>query len=472
MENRKNIFKQIDWVTIITYFFLIAYGWLNIYSSAFKGDANFDFTQRYSKQLLWIIIAIVIIIALFFVENNVYSALAYISYAFFMLLLIAVLIFGREINDSRSWIVIGSFRIQPAEFAKFATALALAKFMSKDGFKLSGNIKNILISGVIILLPASLIILQGDTGSALVYIVFILVLYREGLSFLWLFLILVEIILFVSSFFFSFSEIFIVLMFLGFAAYAVASRQYKQVGLILLILLGVYVIIWTLEIFTFTVIENHIIFFFSVVIFFIVSLIIAIQKRKYLSLLISGMVLLFTISTYSTDYVFHNIMQKHHRARINVLLGLEQDLKGIGYNVHQSKIAIGSGGFLGKGYLKGTQTKYDFVPEQDTDFIFCTVGEEWGFIGTSTVLLVFLFLVLRLVYLAERQRSVFSRIYGYAVSSILLFHFSVNIAMTIGLAPVIGIPLPFFSYGGSSLWAFTILLFIFLKLDTGREETF
>lgn len=460
-----------DWVTITIYLFLVIFGWMNIYSSAYKGAEGFDITQRYSKQLLWIAVAVVIIISIFLVENHVYSTLAYIIYGASLLLLIAVLIFGVEVHDSRSWIAIGDFRLQPAEFAKFATALALAKFMNKENFKFRHNFSNFFNSVLIIVLPALFILLQGDTGSAMVYIVFVLVMYREGLSFIWILIIFLEVLVFISTFFFGISIIFAFILLLSFFVYAIFSGEYLKTVLVFSALLGVYIVFWTIEILTFIEIDNHIIFAASVFIFLTVSVFFAYKKRKYISLIISAIAFLLMISTYSTNYVFHELLKEHHRSRINVLLGLEEDLKGVGYNVHQSKIAIGSGGFFGKGYLKGTQTKYNFVPEQDTDFIFCTVGEEWGFLGTLSVLAIFLFLILRIIYLAEKQRSTFSRVYGYSVSAILFFHFSVNIAMTIGLAPVIGIPLPFFSYGGSSLWAFTILLFIFLKLDTGREET-
>lgn len=471
MDEKRNIFRRLDWVTITIYLFLVIFGWMNIYSSAYKGAEGFDIAQRYSKQLLWIAVAVVIIISIFLVENHVYSTLAYIIYGASMLLLIAVLIFGVEVHDSRSWIAIGDFRLQPAEFAKFATALALAKFMNKENFKFRHNFSNFFNSVLIIVLPAVFILLQGDTGSAMVYIVFVIVMYREGLSFIWILIIFLEVLVFISTFFFGISIIFAFILLLSFFVYAIVSGEYLKTVLVFSALLGVYIMFWTIEILIFIEIDNHIIFAASVFIFLTVSVFFAYKKRKYISLIISAIAFLLMISTYSTNYVFHELLKDHHRSRINVLLGLEEDLKGVGYNVHQSKIAIGSGGFFGKGYLKGTQTKYNFVPEQDTDFIFCTVGEEWGFVGTLSVLAIFLFLILRIIYLAEKQRSTFSRVYGYSVSAILFFHFSVNIAMTIGLAPVIGIPLPFFSYGGSSLWAFTILLFIFLKLDTGREET-
>lgn len=472
MERRGNILNKIDWITVITYMILVAYGWMNIYSSAYKADAEFDFTQRYAKQLWWIIVAFVIIITIFFIDNNVFSALAYLVYGFFIFMLIVVLFFGVEIHESKSWIAIGSFRIQPAEFAKFATALAIAKFMGKDNFSLMKSYQNFLISIVIILLPAMFILMQGDAGSALVYLVFLLVMYREGLPFAILFLVFMEIALFVLSFFIDDNTIFAALIIGAFVYYAVYTKNYTQTVAVFLAFLALVIIVWAIEIYTFFQIPNHYIYASVVAIIFVISLIKAVLKRVYFPLLVSGMILFLFFSMYSSDYVFNNVLQDHHRSRINVLLGFEKDPHGIAYNVNQSKIAIGSGGFFGKGYLKGTQTKYDFVPEQDTDFIFCTVGEEQGFVGTAGVIILFTFLVFRVIYLAEKQRSVFSRIYGYSVSAILFFHFSVNIAMTIGLAPVIGIPLPFFSYGGSSLWAFTILLFIFLKLNTSRDDTF
>ncbi len=472
MERKTNILQRIDWIIVLIYLILVIYGWMNIYSSAYKPDAQFDFTQRYAKQLLWIIVAIIIIVTIFFVDNHVFSTLSYLIYGFFILMLVAVLIFGSVINDSRSWIVVGDFRIQPSEFAKFATALALAKFMNKENFSLTKDLKNLIISGVIILIPVFFILLQGDVGSALVYLVFLLVLYREGLPFVFIFIVLSEVILFILSFFVNYDVLFSLLIIGSFIYYAVITKDYRGTFLTITAILMLLIVFWAIEIFSFTYVENNYIYALVTLFFFIFSLIKAFKKRFYLPAFISGIVLFLMLSMYSSDFVFNNILQDHHRSRINVFLGFEQDLKGIGYNVNQSKIAIGSGGFFGKGYLKGTQTKYDFVPEQDTDFIFCTVGEEMGFVGTAGVLILFAFLVLRIMYLAEKQRSPFSRIYGYSFSALLFFHFSINVAMTIGLAPVIGIPLPFFSYRGSSLWSFTILLFIFVKLNTVKDSSY
>jgi rod shape determining protein RodA len=343
----------------------------------------------------------------------VYGAFTWFIYGFMLFLLIAVLGLGTEISGSRSWFQIGNIAIQPAEFAKFATCLALARYLSSYSTDFS-KFKAKVIALVIIFSPSMLILLQNDTGSAVVYAALILVLYREGLS---------------GS----------------------------------LLLFGVYVLL----LFILTILLNQYFVAGGLVIITAVIFILSSKLRKKW-LVMSAILILSVGFVFSVDYAFNHILEPHQRTRINVLLGKEIDLHGAGYNVNQSKIAIGSGGLTGKGFLNGTQTKYDFVPEQSTDFIFCTIGEEWGFLGSSLVIILYILLLYRLIRLAERQRSDFSRIYGYGVISILFFHFTVNIGMTLGLVPVIGIPLPFISYGGSSLWAFTILLFIFIKLDANR----
>jgi rod shape determining protein RodA len=330
-----------------------------------------------------------------------------------ILILIAVLFFGKTVAGSKSWFEIGSFAIQPAEFAKFTTALALAKFLSMLNVDMR-NIRTPVISFILMVLPALLILFQNDTGSALVYAAFAIVLFREGFSGI------------IIIFGFVMALLFILTLLFG-ELYIISS---------LVLLLAVILI------------------FFKK------------TRKQYKSYI--AVFLMSTVFVFSVNYAFQHVLEPHQKKRINVLLGIEQDLKGAGYNVNQSKIAIGSGGFSGKGFRQGMLTRNQFVPEQSTDFIFCTVGEEWGFIGTLTVILLFLALLVRIIFKAERQRSRFSRIYGYGVASVLFFHFAVNIGMTIGLAPVVGIPLPFFSYGGSSLWSFTILLFIFVKQDADR----
>jgi rod shape determining protein RodA len=332
-----------------------------------------------------------------------------------MLLCLSTFLFSRDVKGSYGWIDIGSFKLQPAEFAKFATNMALAKYLSTLGIRMQET-RTKMISAMIIGIPALIILLQNDTGSALVFCSFIFVLYREGLSGNFLLLGLVVVALFVLALLVK--------------------------NMILFIIIGSIAVVFMMMVR---------------------------KSRKNIAIITAGALVACAV-VFSVGYVYKNVLQEHQRTRIDVLLGKEIDLKGAGYNVNQSKIAIGSGGFFGKGFLQGTQTKYDFVPEQSTDFIFCTVGEEWGFMGTFIVLILFAALFARIIYVAERQRSSYSRIYGYGVASILFFHLMVNIGMTIGLAPVIGIPLPFFSYGGSSLWSFTILLFIFIKLDAYRLQ--
>ena len=472
MEGKTNILSRIDWITVFLYLALVLFGWINIYSSVYNDEHGsiFDISQRYGKQMLWIVIAIVIAVGIFFIESHILSSMSYIIFGVMIFMLISVLFFGVKVHDSRSWFEIGSFRIQPAEFAKFALSLAVAKYISSEKFKFS-NIENFLIITAIIALPGLLIILQNDTGSALVYSVFVLVLYREGLPFIYPFLIFLAIVIFVTTFIFSLYLIFIFIVIIGFIVYYLLTNSYIEI----IIAIGILFVLMTLG-FAFIVFSQydipvHFIIAISIILLSIVGLVWSIKKRLTSVFLVIAIASGSVFYSYSIDYIFNNILDEHHKTRINVLLGVIEDNKGAGYNVNQSKIAIGSGGATGKGFLKGTQTKYDFVPEQDTDFIFCTVGEEWGFAGTSAVIILFTTLIFRLIYLAEQQKSRFSRIYGYSVAMILFFHFGINIAMTIGLAPVIGIPLPFFSYGGSSLWAFTILLFMFLKFDTNRIET-
>lgn len=396
---------------------MVFLGWFNIYAAVYNEEHKsiFDISQNYGKQLIWIATSIVIALAILLIDGKFFTVFSYPIYGFVILLLILVLVFGREVAGSKSWFEIGSFRVQPAEFGKFATALVVAKYLSALHIRME-NLKTKAIAGALIAFPALLILLQNDTGSALVFGAFVFVLYREGLS-----------------------------------------------GNILMI--GVAVV----TVFIITLLFDP--FIMMIITALIAGIIFLFTKKTFRNgLLILALGLAFSGISFSVNYVVDNVLEKHQKTRINVMLGKEDDPKGVGYNVNQSKIAIGSGGFAGKGFLNGTQTKYKFVPEQSTDFIFCTVGEEWGFLGSFVVIALFVALLLRIIFVAERQKSQFTRIYGYGVASILFFHFAVNIAMTIGLAPVIGIPLPFFSYGGSSLWAFTILLFVFVKLDAYRMQ--
>jgi rod shape determining protein RodA len=417
----KGLFTNIDWVMVILWLALVVIGWLNIYSSGNKDEMHniFDFSHRFGKQLFWIGFAIFIAFMLLVMDVRAIPPLSFPIYIGIMVLLIAVLIFGKEVNNSKSWFQIGSFALQPSEFTKMATALALARFMSGLNFDLSHRRSQLAIAGIIGL-PMLLIILQPDMGSAIVLTSLILVLYRFGLN------------------------------------------RYVLFGSIYLIILFLFSML------------------FSDFILSLVILLIATGLAIYLRGRVREIILVFAIAAvsiilaFTVDYFYSRGLKQHQKERIEVYLsnlkGVDKDIKNVGYNFYQSKVAIGSGGLAGKGYLKGTQTKMNFIPEQDTDFIFCTVGEEWGFLGSLAVVTLYLLLMARIISRAELQRSRFSMVYGYGVASIFFFHFLVNIGMTIGLAPVIGIPLPFMSYGGSSLWAFTILLFIFIKQDMHRYE--
>ncbi|MFO7863426.1 MAG: rod shape-determining protein RodA [Salinivirgaceae bacterium] len=470
MRRRINIYRDIDWVTVLLYFTLVIMGWLNIYAAVYNEEHSsiVDLSQKYGKQMLWIAASILLIVTIMLIDSRFYAFFAYPAYLFVIFLLLVVLLFGTEVNASKSWIVIGSFRLQPGEFAKFATALALARFLSAENLKIH-KFKNLLSIVGIIFLPAVLILLQNDTGSALVYASLVVVLYREGLSVSVLLIGLFAAILFIMAL--TLPILYVLIFIIAVASvlllllFEVKKDVFKGIFFFLIVLGLLYLInLISLERgFVWVLIATVVVFAF------VLTIRALIHKIPRLFLVVAITVGAFAFS-FSVDYFFDNVLVAHQRSRINHLLGIESDPLGAGYNVNQSKIAIGSGGFSGKGFLQGTQTKYDFVPEQSTDFIFCTVGEEWGFLGTTVVLLLFLMLLIRLVILAERQRSAFSRIYGYAVVSILFFHLAVNVGMTIGLAPVIGIPLPFFSYGGSSLWAFTALLFVFLRIDASRRE--
>ena len=471
MNRSINIFAKIDYTIIGLYLLLMFLGWLNIYSAVYNDDHQsiFDISQRYGKQLMWISAALVIGLIIIMVDSKFFTIFSYPIYGFTITMLIAVLIFGKEVNGARSWFEIGSLRIQPAEFAKFATNLAIAQFISTYNFKLL-KIKNLALIAVILFLPAVLILKQNDTGSALVYGSFIFVLYREGLPSWVLLVILLTIGAFVTTIIYNPFVVSVIVILISFVSYWVVNKDLagtaKGIGMVF----GLATL--------FSGVAKYFNYELDLSIFLISSLAISTiifvwyaYKKKIKNVYLILLVLFGSIFfSFSVNYIFDNIFKDHQRDRINNLLGLEFDPLGAGYNVHQSKIAIGSGGFAGKGFLDGTQTKFDFVPEQSTDFIFCTVGEEWGFLGTSTVIILFVFFLIRLIIIAERQRSKYSRVYAYGLVSIFFFHIAINVGMTIGLAPVIGIPLPFFSYGGSSLWSFTILLFILIRLDASRDE--
>lgn len=418
MRKESGIFSGIDWVTVILYLVLVFMGWISIYAAVYNEEHQsiFDTTQRYGKQLIWIGLSVFVALIILLIDGKFYSTFAIPIYLALLLLLLVVLVTARDVSGARSWIDIGSFKLQPSEFAKSATALALAYYLSTLNIRMD-DLRTKIVTIVIIAIPALLILLQNDTGSALVFGAFALVMYREGLSGNFLLFGLALVVLFIFTLLFPLNT--------------------------MLILLGIIVFV---------------VFIFQ-------------RKKNWVMAVYHILALAVLIGfVFSVDYLFNEVLEPHQQIRIEVLLGKKDDLKGAGYNVNQSKIAIGSGGFFGKGFLKGTQTKYDFVPEQTTDFIFCTVGEEWGFIGTFVVIALFAALILRILVISERQRSSFTRIYGYCVACILLFHFLINVGMTMGLMPVIGIPLPFFSYGGSSLLGFTMLLFIFVKLDGYRLQ--
>jgi rod shape determining protein RodA len=416
VSNQRSFFFNVDWLTVFLYLALCTIGWFNIHAAVFdeKHPSIIDASTNYGKQFIYINVSIVVAIVILLLESRFLTALAPAFYGITVLLLILVLVVGRNVGGNQAWINMGGgFRLQPSEFAKFSTCLLLARYLSSVNIKVT-ELKSFLIAAAIIGFPMLLIMLQPDTGSTLVFCSLIFVLYREGLS----------------PYFLVISGLLIVLF--------VVSLLYNPLYVIL----------------TLVIITALIIFLFR-------------KHRQLIFTMLVGLAISVTF-IFSVKFIYSHVLKPHQTERINILLGITTDLRGKGYNVNQSKIAIGSGKLWGKGYLHGTQTKYAFVPEQSTDFIFCTVGEEWGFAGSVVVIGLYLFLILRVIYLAERQRSPFSRIYGYGVASVLFFHVVINIGMTIGIVPVIGIPLPFISYGGSSLLSFTILLFILVKLDSNR----
>lgn len=470
---------MIDWWTVLFYVLLVVAGWFSICGASYEFDnaGLFDPSGRPGMQLVWMGLSVALIFVILMLESEVYDVFAYLMYAAVILLLVVTIFIAPDIKGSHSWLVLGPIRLQPAEFAKFATALAVAKRMGTYGFKLTTP-KNFLSVLTLIFLPMLCILLQKETGSALVYLAFFLMLYREGMSGYILLAGVCAVAFFVISMKYS-----------GVLLGATALGELIVSCLILLLVIGLVWIErrdkWAVRILSGAVavafLGGWAASFFMPVNYAWVAIGVLLASVGYLVflsirnwvwhyVLIAAFALGSLAFMYSVDYVFTDILEPHQQVRIRVALGLEDDPTGAGYNVNQSMIAIGSGGLTGKGFLNGTQTKLKYVPEQDTDFIFCTVGEEEGFVGTTLILLLYGAFILRLIVLAERQTSVFSRVYGYSVASIFFFHLAINIGMVIGLTPVIGIPLPFFSYGGSSLWGFTILLFVFLRLDASRRE--
>jgi rod shape determining protein RodA len=417
MRGTKGIFTNIDKTLVILYLILVILGWLNIYAAVFNESHSriLDFSQKYGKQVIWILAAFFIAFLTIMIDGKFFSQFAYLVYGIGIMMLIAVIFTGREIYGSKSWFQVAGIAFQPVEFAKVGTCLAIAKYLGALDVNIK-KLKTLVILAAFIMVPIILVILQHDTGSALVFTSLIIVLYRAGLSR-------------------TLMTIFVVIPLLA----------------VLSLLVNKYIIIGAL---------------FIIAAFFYLN-----SKRRISHLItIAGFWIVSSGLVLSVNFAFNHFLKPHQQVRINVLMGKDIDLKGAGYNVNQSLIAIGSGEFFGKGFLKGTQTKYNFVPEQSTDFIFCTVGEEWGFLGSFVVISLYMWLFIRIILVAERQRSRFSRLYGYGVAALLFFHFFINIGMALALLPVIGIPLPFFSYGGSSLWAFTLLLFIFIRQDSYRFE--
>lgn len=421
MAKSRSHFSNIDTLTVIIYMLCVLLGWINVYAAVYNPEVDtrfFDMSTNSGRQFIWILCSVIIIIFILVTDYKFYDTFAFIIYGFIVFLCIIVIFIGANIKGSHSWFRIGDFTLQPAEFAKMATSLALAKYLSSPNVSLN-KIRDRIVAGAFVLVPMIIILLERETGVALVFVSFIIILYREGLPGIFSLIIIIGGILAVLG--------------------LLIPPLYVIIGLAILSLI-VYYFLPKFE-----------------------------QNQKNIFLI--GIIFIsMSAVVFSVDFVVNKVLEPHQRKRIEILFNPDSDPRGDGYNVTQSKIAIGSGGFLGKGFLEGTQTKFDFVPEQSTDFIFCTIGEEYGFLGSVVVIGLLIGLMLRIMFLADRQRSKFARIYGYCIVSIIFFHFLINIGMTIGLMPVVGIPLPFFSYGGSGLWSFTMMLFIFLKLDAHRSQ--
>ncbi len=480
-ETNVSVFRSVDWITIILYILLVSIGAVCIYAASYDFDnaSLFDLNEFSGKQVLWIGLSLALGCSILILDYRIYKIYAYPIYGTVILVLIATIFLAPDIKGSRSWLQFGFMSLQPAEFGKFATALALAKLFDSYNFTLNAKMSNYFRALIIIFLPVSLILLQKETGSALVYFSLIFVLYREGMSGMVLISILCAIVYFVVAVKFSLPEVmgmpigefsvFVLIMLIFVLLLLFYCRDFIIGRNVAIGFLGGGIILAALSLSGIQV--NGMICFLILIFLGLAYTAIGMFHHRIKKYVITiGFVMTSVLFLFSVNYVFTNILQPHQQMRIKVLLGIEEDLRGAGYNVNQSKIAIGSGGLTGKGFLNGTQTKLKYVPEQHTDFIFCTIGEEQGFAGSVIVLALFLGLILRLISIAERQRSPFERVYAYCVVSFLIFHLCINIGMVIGLCPVIGIPLPFFSYGGSSLWGFTILLFILLRMDAARKE--
>lgn len=480
---KDSVWKNVDWWTVTLYLALVILGWFSVCGASYNyGEPDFfDFTTRAGKQLMWIGCSMILGFVLLMLEDRLYDTYAYLIYGFMILLLFGTIFNPHEIKGSRSWIVLGPVSLQPAEFAKFATALTLGKYIGEYTFSMQRT-RDMLTSLAIILVPMTLIILQKETGSALVYLSFFLMLYREGMTGAVLFSGVCAVVFFIVGLRFGavmmpdemttwgeFSVLTLVIL-LASLLVKLYGTPHSRASLYIFWTGGGTILLGSL--FSCYVIPFNVchlqLWLCGALVVYLILVYLRERLRNYLY------VIVFTLCSvaffFSTDYVFNKVLEPHQKVRIEVLLGMKDDPAGAGYNVNQSKIAIGSGGLYGKGFLNGTQTKLKYVPEQDTDFIFCTVGEEQGFVGSAAVILLFMALILRLIILAERQDTRFGRVYGYCVMGIFFFHLFINIGMVLGLTPVIGIPLPFFSYGGSSLWGFTILLFVFLRIDAAQEK--
>ena len=484
VKRNVDIIGRLDWLTVLMVLVIMACGWFSICgaSAGVNSGDLFSFATRPGKQFIWILCAIGLGAVVLFISQNSLNSYAYIIYILLLLLLLVTIFVASDTKGSRSWLHLGPISLQPAEFAKFATALALAKFVDRYDYNPS-SLMDVLHACAVFLVPMVLIVAQNETGSALVYMAFLLVLYREGMTGSVLFVGFCAILFFILEIKFSavgFGNqpfrmgtwiVLTVIQLLQTFMIWIMSRDRKFTFTVLGMGVGVMLIGLAVSLsfipFKVTLLQSALILVTS---FYIIFRALKEMAKRYILVALFGIGSLGYL--YSVDYAFNEILQPHQRTRINVTLGLEDDPKGTGYNVNQSLIAIGSGGLTGKGFMKGTQTKLKYVPEQDTDFIFCTVGEEQGFKGSAFVLLLYLALLLRLIALAERQSSVFGRVYGYSVVCILFFHLFINIGMVLGITPVIGIPLPFFSYGGSSLWGFTILLTVFLRIDCERTTSY
>ncbi len=463
----------VDWGSVIIFFVLMIMGWVNIYAAVFdeSATAGFHFSGRYGSQLMWIGICVAVSVVIMLVDDIYYHIASYPLYVFMVLILIATLLIGMEVNGAKSWLNIGGFTVQPVEFAKFATGLALAKLMSSYHFSFT-NKRNLLTLAAVIGIPMIIVILQNDTGSAIVFSAFLLVLFREGLNG-WLYICIgMVVFLFVFSFIITPAALLGCIIIICAVMEGLMHRRWKLTASYLA---GVGFFSVLLHIILNALFSRPIDYYWSLLASSLLSLggvaLYAYRERMKRMIFPLAFFIGSLIFTSATGYVFDNVLKLHQQKRILNLLGVESDTRNWGYNVNQSKIAIGSGGFWGKGYLEGTQTKYDFVPEQSTDFIFSTIGEEWGFFGSAIVLALFCLLIIRLIKMGERQQEPFGRVYCYCVAAIFMFHIVVNVGMAIGIMPVIGIPLPLFSYGGSSLLAFTILFFVAVKLDSRKRET-